>query len=346
MAGATGGTLIGAVAVEGRAFLAPMAAYTSWPFRRICRRMGAALVTTEVFKARDLLRKIAATFHIIARRPDERPIAAQMLSADPGEAAEATAALGEMGFDLVDLNCGCPKRRIVSDGLGGGLMGSPGRIERVVAAMVQRSSVPVTVKLRAGPVRGEVTAVEAARRAEGAGASALCVHPRFSQGASSLPPDWSIIAGVKEAVSVPVIGNGGIRRAEDAVRMFAETRCDAVAVGQAAMGAPWIFRQIEGLLATGRMPPAPSHEEILGIVLEHYEGLVAHHGERGGTIMMRKQSCHYARHLRNGRSFNQAVLHASSTREFMAAVDYWLRGGYKRRPATRCSRTERPRRII
>jgi len=315
---------IGGVEVPGRVFLAPMAAYTSWPFRRICRRMGAALVTTEVFKARELERKVAATFQLLAAQPDEHPIAAQMLTADPDEAARTVEAVCEMGFDLVDLNCGCPKHRIVADGLGGGMMEDPARIERVVAAMVKAATCPVTVKLRAGPVRGRVTAVEAARRAEAAGAAAVCLHPRFSRGASSLPPDWGLIAAVKRAVSVPVIGNGGIHQAEDAMRMFRETGCDAVAVGQAAMGKPWIFREINALLGTGALPPAPRQEEILSILLEHYEGLVAHHGEKRGTIMMRKQSCHYAKRLVNGRRFNEAVIKASSRGEFMAAVERWL----------------------
>ena len=320
---------IGNVATGGKVFLAPMAAYTSWPFRRICRRMGAALVTTEVFKARELVRKIPATFQITAFQPDEQPISAQMLSCDPAEAGEAAAMLCEMGFDLVDLNCGCPKHRIVSAGLGGGMMASPERIERVVAAMVRNSTVPVTAKLRAGPKRGVVTVVEAAQRAEAAGAAAVCVHPRFSRGASSLPPDWSLIAKVKRAVSIPVIGNGGIRQPEDAIRMFTETGCDAVAVGRTAVSKPWIFRQIEGLPANGKPPLTPTHAEILGILIEHYEGLVAHHGEKRGTIMMRKQSCHYAKYLKNGKLFNQAVTKLSTARDFMEAVDYWLRGGYK-----------------
>lgn len=315
---------IGNVTIPGRVFLAPMAAYTSWPFRRICRRMGAALVTTEVFKARELLRGILPTRQLLAYTPDEHPIAAQMLTADPAEAAEVTAALCQMGFDLIDLNCGCPKRRIVSDGLGGGMMTDPRRIERVISAMVQASTAPVTVKLRTGPQRGVVTAIEAAQRAEAAGAGAVCLHPRFSQGASSLPPHWPLIAEVKRAVSVPVIGNGGIRHPADALRMFQETGCDAVAVAQAAFGKPWIFRQITALLDTGAATPVPEHEEILSLLLEHYHGLVEHHGEKQGAIMMRKQSCHYAKHLRNGREFNEAVIRASTSEQFLAAVETWL----------------------
>lgn len=303
-----------------------MAAYTSWPFRRLCRRMGAALVTTEVFKARELLRGIEATNALIAYRPDEHPIAGQMLTADPHEAAETAERLAARGFDLVDLNCGCPKRRIVSNGLGGGIMASPERIGAVVAAMVKRVAVPVTVKLRSGPKRGVITAVEAARRATDAGAAAVCLHPRFSEGASSLPPDWSLIAEVKRAVSVPVIGNGGIRHPEDAMRMFAETGCDAVAIAQGAIGRPWIFRQIAEMLRTGEKSPEPSHEEILALLIEHYEGAVEHYGEKRGTIMMRKQSCHYAKRLLNGRRFNEAVVHASTREEFMAAVNRHLRG--------------------
>jgi len=317
--------LIGSVTVPGRLFLAPMAAYTSWPFRRICRRFGAALVTTEVAKAREIVRGVEATRAMLTFRDDEHPIAAQILSADPDEAAEAAAVLLEMGFDLVDLNCGCPKRRIVSDGLGGGLMASPERIGHIVGAMARVAEGRVTVKLRAGLDRGTATALEAARRAEAAGAVAVCLHPRFARGASSLDPHWSLIAAVKEAVSIPVIGNGGVRRPNDAVRLFEETGCDAVAIGQAAVGRPWIFRQITTLVRSGRPCPAPSHDEMVAVILEHYDGLTAHHGERRGTAMMRKQSCHYAKRLRNGRQFNESVTRASSRGEFLGAVDRWLR---------------------
>ena len=246
---------IGTVEIPGRVFLAPLAAYTSWPFRRICRRLGAALTTTEVVKARELVRGIEATFQIIQFKADEHPIAAQILSTDPGVAREAAAILSEAGFDLVDLNCGCPKRRVMSDGMGAELMGSPEKVEAIIAGMCEGASVPVTVKIRAGRWHDRPTAVEVAQRAEAAGAAAVCVHPRFAQQGSQRPPDWRLIADVRAAVTVPVIGNGAIHTPADAVRMFDETGCDAVAIGQAAMGRPWIFRQTETLVSTGAEPP-------------------------------------------------------------------------------------------
>jgi len=317
--------VIGGVKIPGRVFLAPLAAYTSWPFRRICRRLGAALVAAEVVKARELVKKIPATLHYIGFKPDEHPIAGQFMSCDPAEAGEAAAIMSELGFDLVDLNMGCPKRRVVADGMGGALMESPERGEAVARAMCRQSKVPVTVKMRAGRRRGEVTAIEMAKRCEAAGAAAICLHPRFAEGASSLPPDWSLIAKVKKALSVPVVGNGGIRTPADAKRMFEETGCDAVMIGEASFGRPWIFRQITALMETGVEAPTPSQAEMLEIFLEHYEGLVQHHGEKRGTIMMRKQSYHYAKHFVNGKSFNREVIHLSTREEFLAAVDRWLR---------------------
>jgi nifR3 family TIM-barrel protein len=284
-------------------------------------------VTTEVVRARELLLGIPATLQVLDFKPDEHPIAGQILAADPAEAGEAAARIGEMGFDVVDLNCGCPKRRVIGDGMGGALMGSPELVEKIVAQMVRRAKMPVTVKMRAGRFKGRPTAVEMARRCEGAGAAALCVHPRPAEGAASAPPDWSIIAEVKRAVSIPVTGNGGIHTVADVARMFGETGCDAVMVGQAALGRPWIFEQAAALLDEGREKPPPSQAEIRAALLEHYHGLVAHQGERRGTIAMRKQSCHYAKHLVGGKVFNLAVLKASSEREFLEAVEKFLTNG-------------------
>ncbi len=282
-------------------------------------------MSTEVVKARDLVRRIHATLHHITFKDDEHPIAGQILSCDPAEAGEAAALMSELGFDFVDLNMGCAKRRVMSDGMGGALTASPELAACVVAGMVRGARAPVTVKIRSGPRRGEITCIETARRCEAAGAKAICLHPRFASGAASLRPDWDLIRQVKEAVAVPVIGNGGIRTPEDAKRMFDETGCDAVMIGEGCFGRPWIFREITALMATGRLSPPPTDAEMLDILLEHYEGLVAHHGERRGTIMMRKQSCHYAGRMKNGRAFNEAVIRASTRVEFMAAVDKWLR---------------------
>lgn len=312
--------LIAGVEIPGRLFLAPMAAYTGWPFRRICRRFGAAMATAEVVKARDVLRGVEATLQVLHFKADERPIAAQVLAAAPEEAGDAAGRLGEMGFDIVDLNLGCPKRRVMSDGMGGALMEWPERVERIVAQMRRRATTPVTVKMRTGRFKGKPTAVEMARRCEGAGAAAICLHPRPAEGAATAPPDWRVIAEVRRAVAIPVVGNGGIHSAGDVARMFRETGCDAVAIGQAAIGRPWIFRQAAALLDSGRETSPPAESEILETLLEHYRGLVIQHGERRGTIMMRKQSCHYAKHLRNGRAFNAAVIKASSVAEYMDAV--------------------------
>jgi nifR3 family TIM-barrel protein len=312
------------IEIPGRLTLAPMAAYTSWPYRRICRRFGAALVTTEVAKAREIVRGIEATRKLFSFREDEHPIAGQFMAAEPEEARRAVEALCEAGLDLIDLNCGCPNRRLLGDGMGGALAESPETVERIAAEMVRRADRPVTIKIRAGFRVGQVTAIETARRAESVGVAAVCLHPRFAQGAAQRPPDWDLIRQVKQAVAIPVIGNGGIHTPQDVVKMFNETGCDAVAIGQAAIGRPWIFRQANSLLETGEDGPPPTQQEVLDILLEHYRGLVELHGERGGSIMMRKQSCHYAKYLINGKAFNRACTHISTKDEFLAAVEEHL----------------------
>ena len=317
----------GGVKITGRALLAPMAGYTGWPFRRVCRQFGAALTTTEVVKARELVMRIPAALDHVAFRSDEHPIACQILSADPGEAGEAAALAAGMGFDLVDLNMGCPKHSVIAEGMGGGLMGEPEQVERVVTRMCREARVPVTVKMRSGLRDDRTTAVEIARRCEAAGAAAVCVHPRFARGASTRPPDWSLIAEVKRSVSLPVIGNGGIRTAGDALRMLRETECDAVLIATAAIRRPWTFAQINGLLETGREPLPPPATAILAALLDHYAGLVEQHGERRGTVLLRKQACHYVKHLRNGKRFNESVARVATQAEVMAAVDRWLRPG-------------------
>lgn len=315
---------IGNVDIPGRLTLAPMAAYTSWPYRRICRRFGAALVTTEVAKAREIVRGIEATKKLFVYKNDEHPIAGQFMAAGPEDAAPAVEALCQAGFDIIDLNCGCPKRRLLSDGMGGALAESPEKAEQIIAEMVKRADRPVTLKIRAGFYFGVVTAIETAKRAEAAGAAAVCLHPRFAQGAAKRLPDWDLIRQVKEAVRIPVIGNGGVHTPQDVLKMINETGCDGVAIGQSAIGRPWLFRQANSLLETGQEGPLPPQEEVLEILMEHYLGLVEHLGERMGSIVMRKQSCHYAKYLVNGKAFNRACIHISTKAEFMACIEEHL----------------------
>ncbi|HUV38595.1 MAG TPA: tRNA-dihydrouridine synthase family protein, partial [Planctomycetota bacterium] len=235
---------IGNVKPRNPFFLAPMAGHTCSSMRRVCIEHGAALVVTEMTVAMHLLRAQHATMRLLRfDEGSEHPIFAQLASWDVDSARDATVFIEQLGFDGVDLNLGCSVRRIVSGGMGSSLADNPERMTQVLAAMVRATKLPVTAKFRSGPDEHTVTAPEVAKRCEDAGASAVAVHGRHAQQAYRGKADWDVIARVKASVRIPVIGNGDVKTADDALRMMRETGCDAVMIGRGALGNPWIFKR-------------------------------------------------------------------------------------------------------
>ncbi len=286
---------IGGVEIPGRVFLAPMAGVTDIAFRRICRRWGAELTYTEMVSAKGLYYNDRKTKELM--ETDGSPCAVQIFGSDSKIMAEVIPKVMESECELIDINMGCPAPKIAGNGDGSALMKDPKLMGRIMRAVSDASPVPVTAKIRKGWNSSSVNAVECARILEANGAAAIAVHGRTREEYYSGKADWDIIREVKKAVSVPVIGNGDIWRAEDAARMLEYTGCDAVMVARGAQGNPFIFRQIKELLDTGRVSYVPSPRDRLRQCLEHTWALVETKGENRGIKEARKHIAWYIKGL-------------------------------------------------
>lgn len=272
---------VGRVRVANRVVLAPMAGATGSVFRRLAREAGAGLVYGELVSARGLLQSNRKSEHFLTIHPAEHPVALQLFGSNPHVMAEAAVRVAQAGADIVDVNLGCPVPKVAGSGDGCALMLHPDLVYAIVLAMVKAiSPVPVTVKMRRGWDPEHPYAVQVAQAAAAAGAAAIAVHGRWRGQRHQGPVDLGVIAAVKAAVPVPVIGNGGITSVADARRMMEVTGCDAVMVGQAALGNPWLLGQIAAALAGEEVPPAPGAGERIEMALRHLRMFVAEEGER------------------------------------------------------------------
>lgn len=298
---------IGTVRVEHPVTLAPMEEHTNPPFRLLMKQFGAALVCTERIDAKDVARRDRRALRLLATSTEEIPRAGQISGSDPSTMAEAARVVEEQGFDIVDLNFECPIRRLVDRGEGGALLGDPAAVARIVAAVTAAVSIPVTLKIRSGPDSGCETAVEVARQAEQSGASAIDVHARNVRQAYAGGPDWSVVSRVKQAVTVPVLGSGGIREPHDVLRFLRESGADAVAIGRGCLGNPWIFRASRALLSGGATIPAPGLAERGRVLLRLVEGEFHYYGTSAAMRRLARTSCYFARPLPNFAEFRDAV---------------------------------------
>jgi nifR3 family TIM-barrel protein len=304
---------------RGKLILAPLAGITDTVFRRLCRENGADVVVTEMVSAKGLLMHPARSMRLLAFDPSERPIGAQLFGAVPEEIGEAAAAVGELGFDFVDVNMGCPVRKVTSGGAGAALLSDPALCGRIVASAVRQSRIPVTAKIRSGFGTQTAIFLEVAGEAFAAGAAAVTLHPRTRCQMFSGHADWSHIARLKAAFpDRVVIGNGDVRLPGDAARMADETGCDAVMIGRAALGNPWIFRE----MATGDRPaaPAPPPGERRALVLRHGEEMFARHGA-AGIVEMRKHLAWYSRGCPGAAAFRGHLVAVSTIETFRDAVE-------------------------
>jgi tRNA-dihydrouridine synthase B len=316
---------IGGIAISNRVTLAPMEEHTNFPFRLLMKQAGAGLVVTERIDAADVARRDRRALRLLYTQPAESPRAGQISGADPMTMAAAGQVVAELGFNIVDLNFECPIRRLLSRGEGGALMGSPERIGQIVDAVVRAVAIPVTVKIRSGPDAEQETAVEVAQRAEDAGAAAISVHARSVQQAYIGGPDWSVLARVKQATCLPVIGGGGIRNVEDAVRMFSETGVDAVSIGRGCLGNPWIFQQVRARLNGGAETGQPRLVERGRLMLQLIEGEFHLYGPPLALRRLPRMSGYFAQALPDAPAFREAVRQVKNLPQFRRVVHEYFR---------------------
>lgn len=324
---------------KNKIILGPMAGVTDLPFRILCRREGADMVVTEMISAKGLYYGSKKTDLLLKTVPEEKPVGVQLFGSEPEIiAGEAKKILknAEYDFDFIDINMGCPVPKIVNNGEGSALMKKPELVEAIVSALTSAVDVPVSVKIRAGFTADSINAPEIALAAEAGGASAVCVHARTREQYYSGTADWSVIKAVKDAVKIPVIGNGDVKTADDAKRMYAETGCDSIMVARAAKGNPWGFREIKAglkeesdgsateVINSTEIVSRPTREEIKEMLLRHINMMIEEKGEYIGVREMRKHVAWYTEGLYNSARLRRLVCEAETTEELIGLVEEYL----------------------
>ena len=298
---------IGNLKLENPYILAPMAGVTDLPFRLLCKEQGAGLLCMEMISAKALQYKNKNTKVLLAIHPQEYPVSLQLFGSDPKIISEQAKRIEDLPFQILDINMGCPVPKVVKNGEGSALMKNPKLVEELLSALVRKVHKPVTVKFRKGFDDDHVNAVEIAKIAESCGVAAVAVHGRTRAQYYSGQADWDIIAQVKDAVKIPVIGNGDVDSPEKAKAILEQTGCDGVMIGRAAEGNPWIFREVVSYLENGTIPARPTNREKREMILRHAALQLEYKGEYTGVREMRKHLSWYTVGMPHSAHFRQTI---------------------------------------
>jgi nifR3 family TIM-barrel protein len=310
---------IGTLQLAGPVLLAPMAGITDLPYRLIMKRFGAALVFTEMISANGLFFNGQGTRELLRSAPEERPLGVQLFGDDPGLLATAAAQVTPFA-DLIDLNCGCPVRKVVGSGAGSALLRDPAKVAAIVAAVRRATPLSLTIKIRSGWDDNQRNYLEIARLAEAEGADAITLHPRTKTQLFSGRANWQEIAELKQAAGVPVIASGDLFTADDAVAVMQQTGCDAIMIARGGYGNPWLIRQILARLQ-GTLAPPPTAAERLAMAGEHLDLHLATFGAARTLGHMRKHLCWYTHGLEHAAAFRQQINQAHSVSELQERLN-------------------------
>ena len=312
---------IGNVELKNNVILAPMAGVTDLPFRVLCKEQGAGLLCMEMVSAKAIYYGSKNTEELMKISPAEMPVSLQLFGSDPDIMADMAKKIEEKPFAVLDINMGCPVPKVVNNGEGSALMKNPKLAEEIITKMVKAVKKPVTVKIRKGFDEAHLNAVEMAKIAEASGAAAVAVHGRTREQYYAGKADWDCIRAVKEAVKIPVIGNGDVTDALSAERLLKETGCDGVMVGRAAQGNPFIFREITEYLETGVIPPKPTPAEVRATIERHARMQMEEKGEYTGVREMRKHLSWYTVGYPNSAKYRQMINSMETMEELLHSLD-------------------------
>lgn len=312
---------IGNVTLDNNIILAPMAGVSDLPFRLLCREQGAGLVCMEMVSAKAIYYNNRNTDSLMEIHPNEVPASLQLFGSDPVIISEMAKRIEERPFALLDINMGCPVPKVVNNGEGSALMKNPKLVEEILSSLVKAINKPVTVKIRKGFDDSHVNAVEIAKIAEACGVAAVAVHGRTREQYYSGHADWDIIAEVKNAVKIPVIGNGDVDSPQAAEQLLAQTGCDGVMIGRAAQGNPWIFREVTKYLETGEIVERPDNKEKKETILKHAALQLEYKGEYTGVREMRKHLSWYTIGMPHSARFRQMINTMETMDELLKGVE-------------------------